>query len=494
MRGIGHVLYLEDAPVIFLKRGESMRETIRTRIAGNCDRLFGSDSAPAAKALYFGNQEFIDKGTLADFKRAGVLHVLAASGLHVAVVAALPVFLLGLVRLPVKLILAVTGLVVLGYLWLTDMPVSLVRACAMFLLFGLQRILDRKGNAFNALFLSALLIMMLYPGDIFSLGFQLSYGATLGILLFHGPYRRALEGLPGPLAGPLSVSLAAQTVVVPLLLYRMNEIHLAAPLGNLAVIPLVSLFLVASIAANLLSLVTAAASWMGHAGDVIFAAARGIAGVLSGLGLHRTGGEAWKALPVVLFSMAVPLALRRFLTPPLLLALPAVAVAAWLLVPGHGEARRHATIFRHERGTLILAREGPTLTIIGTPPERRHLARVAEEAVAAQSREVVLRAHRGDFATLTGFEYLARRLPVRRCHLPGDFRIREYTGRFFSLLEGDRAELVLEGIEGASPECGMTDSSTWAGRLYGAISGSGTPGRGFGPVAESGEIRHVTLR
>ncbi len=494
MRGIGHALYLEDAPIIFLERGGSFRETMRKRIAENCDRLFGKDSSSAAKALYFGNQEFIDKVTLADFKRAGVLHVLAASGLHVAVVAALPVFLLGLVRLPKKMILAVTGLLVLGYLWITDMPVSLIRACAMFLLFGMQRILDRKANVFNALFLSALLIMMLFPEDLFSLGFQLSYGATLGILLFHSPYRRALEGLPGPLAGPLSVSLAAQTTVVPLILHRMNEINLAGPLANLAVIPVISLFLVASIAANLLSLVTSAASWLGLAGDFLYAAARMIAGVFSGLGLHRAGGEAWKALPVVLFCLAAPLALRRFLTPPLLLALPAAVVTAWLLIPGPWNARRHATVFRHENGALLLAREGSALTIIGVPPGRRHLGRVAEEAAAAQCREVVLRARRGDFTTLTGFEYLARRLPVRRCHLPGDFRIRGYTERFFSLLERDRAELVLEGPDGAARADGMTVPSTWAGRLYGRISGPGPAAEWHETDGDSGEIRNVTLR
>ncbi len=494
MKGIGHVIYLEDAPILFLERAGSFRETIRKRIAENCDRLFGKDSSSAARALYFGNQEFIDKGTLADFKRAGVLHVLAASGLHVAVVAALPLFLLGLVRLPMKLILAVTGLLVLGYLWITDMPVSLMRACAMFLLFGIQRVLDRKVNVFNALFLSALLIMMLHPEDLFSLGFQLSYGATLGILLFHGPYRRALEGLPGPLVGPLSVSLAAQTIVVPLILYRMNEINLAGPIANLAVIPVISLFLVASIAANLLSLVTSAASWLGLAGDFLYGAARMIAGLFSGLGLHRAGGDAWNALPVVIFCLAAPLALRRFLPPPLLLALPAAVVTAWLVIPGPWNARRHATIFRHENGALVLAREGSALTIIGVPPGRRHLGRVAEEAAAAQCREVVLRAHRGDFATLTGFEYLARRLPVRRCHLPGDFRIRGYTERFFSLLERDRAELVLEGPDGAAHMGGMTAPSTWAGRLYARISGPGTAGEGPVTDADPGEIRHITLR
>lgn len=494
LRGIEYAMYLEDFPVVTLQRGESLRERIRRRIAGNCDRIFGKDSAPVAKALFFGNQEYIDKGTLADFKRAGVLHVLAASGLHVAILAAVPVFLLGLVRVHMKLILAVTAFLLLGYLWITDMPVSLFRACAMFFLFGLQRLLDLKGNAFNALFLSALLILLLFPGDLYNLGFQLSFGATLGILLFHGRYRRALEGLPRALAGPLAVSLSAQTIVVPVLLYRMNEINLVGPLSNLAVVPLVSLFMVVSIAANLLSLVTHAASCIGLAGDILYGALRTIVGFSSGLGLHCAGGEAWKALPVVLFCLGAPLALRRFFAPPLLLAIPAAAVTAWLFLNGLTATRHHATVFRHGAGSLLLAGEGTTLTIIGTLPERRHLARVAQEAATATCREVVLRAHRADFTTLTGFDYLARRLPVRRCYLPGDFRIRGYTRRFFNLLERDRAELVLGANDEEATGDPLADRSTRAYRLYGRISRYDDAGQRGGEDGELREIRYVTLR
>ncbi len=495
LRGIRHMLYVDGHTIAPIGRGTSFRQRLRERLAVNCDRLFREDTSSVVKALYFGNQDYVDKTTLHDFKRAGALHVLAASGVHVGIVAAVPIFLLGLVRINRKLILAAAGLLIIGYLYITDLPVSLFRACAMFSLYAIQRLFDLKANLFNALFQAAAAIMLLFPGDLFGLAFQLSFGATLGIVLLHRRYLKAIPRLPVILAGPFTLTLAAQTVVMPVLLYRMNELNLAGFFTNIAMVPLVSLLMVASLAANFLSLVASAASWIGVAADHVYAVIRSLAGFASGLDLHLGGEAAARGLPVALFLILAPLIQRTSLLSKAVLLATGVMITAWFFLFSV-DPQPAVTTFSHETGTLLMVRDGRTLSIIGRAPGMRHMARVAHEAASASCRDVVLHIPHADYENIIGYAYLVSRLPVRRCYLSEGFRIRGYTRRFFDLLEHDRVDLVIARfghgapVEGADP---IVAHAMSAYRLHGSASSAVELIKG--PIGNVNEgIRHVTLQ
>ena len=83
LKGFRHVFYLEGRSVEIVKSGSSFREGARNRLASHCDTIFNRKTSAMVKALYFGNQDYIDKITMNDFKRAGVFHILSAGGLHV---------------------------------------------------------------------------------------------------------------------------------------------------------------------------------------------------------------------------------------------------------------------------------------------------------------------------------------------------------------------------------------------------------------------------
>lgn len=443
LQGIRHVFYLDAGSIAVKRACTSLREKLRERLAARCDALFEAKTSSMVKALYFGNQDYIDKGTMYDFKRAGVLHILSASGHDVGVVAGVTMLMLGLVRVNRKIIMTAAALAVFLYLYLTDMPVSLLRSCIMFFIYAGQRIFDRDVNIFNALFLSAAIIAMAYPHEVYSLGFQLSYGATIGILLFHGAYRKTFSWLPAALAASLALTTAAQILVLPLLLVRVGEINLAGLLSNIVVVPLMSLLLLASLAANA-SPIGVAAACAARVTDMIYHLNGYVVSFLSGLNCHFYVKAAGPALIAAFSLLTLPLVpgLRRLRIA--FLSVLAAVVVAWISLGAEGAGDRGGTTaLRHGHGVLLLIKNGQRLSVIGDLPGKRQLEVVRREIVSAACRDVSLYILHPDYQNIAGYTYLIKHLAVRKCYLSDGFRVRTYMRRFFDILERDEVELIM---------------------------------------------------
>jgi len=495
LQNIRHIFYLDEGSIRVMRTCTSHREKLRELLAAKCDALFERETSSMVKALYFGNQDYIDKRTMHDFKRAGVLHILSASGHDVGVVAGATIFMLGLLRINRKIIMAAAALVIFLYLYVTDMPVSLLRSCIMFFMFAVQRILDRDVNIFNALFMSAAVIAMVYPHEIYSLGFQLSYGATLGILLLYGLYRKTLSWLPAVIAGSLALTISAQFLVLPLLLVRVGELNLAGLLSNIIVVPLMSLLLLVSLAANAVPIGIAAA-YAARAADIIYSMNGFIVRFLSGLNCHFYGETAGPALITAFCLLAVPLVPRLHGLRIMSLSIVAAIALAWLSLSAHGpDEQSNVTAIRHGHGTLILIKDRPTLSVIGDIPERRQIEPVRRMIASASCRDVSLHILHPDYHNMSGYTYLIKQLTVRRCYVSGGFKVRKYTRRFFDILERDEVELIIHDCgAGAGPD-GAADGSgpaEYACGRYQRISANGYTGTIDGSSKKNG-IRYLTL-
>jgi ComEC/Rec2-related protein len=141
------------------------------------------------------------------FRQAGLLHLLAVSGAHLAIAAALGAWLLrhaGVPWLPRQLAL---GLLVAGYAWLTDGSPATIRALAMALAVLVYDLTAREAHPLGPVALAALALIVIDPGMADDLGFQLSLAAVLGIVTLGQEliaWRTGLIGLqPWPLDRPL---------------------------------------------------------------------------------------------------------------------------------------------------------------------------------------------------------------------------------------------------------------------------------------------------
>ncbi|HPY03221.1 MAG TPA: ComEC/Rec2 family competence protein, partial [Spirochaetota bacterium] len=238
------VYYYNDNDII-INRIPSYRIRIKKRIESAIQNLYTPRTASVLKALLLGNQNSVSKETIRNFTRAGTLHLLAASGLHVGIAGALPLFILPFIFRNRKAAIAGGAIFILLFLLITDMPVSLVRASVMFFFSAFFIILDRKNISVNSLFLSGLIIGIISPREIFSLGFQLSFLATLGIIIFYEYYKAIFSNLK-LLSSSLAMTFAAQVFIFPLIILKLNQVNFTGILSNIILVPYYSFLLIAS--------------------------------------------------------------------------------------------------------------------------------------------------------------------------------------------------------------------------------------------------------
>ena len=443
LRGIGYLFYLEGRDCTVISSRPSLRDRVRNELARQCDILFNQQTAALVKALYFGNYETIAPITVHAYRRAGVMHILAASGLHVAVVAAVPLLLLAWAGAGKKISLITAASFVVVYVSLTDMPVSLVRASIMFILFVLQRVAGRDAGGTNTLFLAAALVTAIAPGEVYRLGFQLSFGATLGILLFHRRYRSGLSFVPKRIADFFAATIAAQVAVMPIILVRLGELNLAGYAANILVVPLITGMLLTSLAAQVLCAVTGRGLLLGYAVNYMNDCAAWIVERIADLGGHFVVNDLTPALVIagcLFYVSLLPVPRLRRYTP---LAIIAAIAVAWISLAGDRAARPPVTVIRHAHGCVAMARENGTLVIAGRPPRGDArgdlLKKIAAESFASVELVIPVAEHRD----VAAYASLARLLPVKRCMIDSRFSMGGAARRLFDALERGGARLEI---------------------------------------------------
>ena len=202
------------------------------------------NSTQIALALLLGDKKQLDPTIREAYTQAGVMHILAVSGLHVGIIYAL--FLLVLKPLKLKkekarVYLLFVILIIWLYAFLTDLSPSVVRAATMFSLLTLGQMRERPPSIYNILAFSAMLMITFNPDVIYEVGFQLSYLAVLGIVMIQPlilnwwlPSNKLFEYI----WQLTSVSLAAQLVTFPLSIFYFHIFPTYFLLGNLLILPL----------------------------------------------------------------------------------------------------------------------------------------------------------------------------------------------------------------------------------------------------------------
>ncbi|MBK5192186.1 MAG: ComEC family competence protein [Flavobacteriaceae bacterium] len=221
---------------------------------------FKPEELAIIQALLLGQRQDISPEIYNNYAAAGVIHILAVSGLHVGIILLLLNWVLKPVeRLPKgKFIKTLLLLVLLwGFAILAGLSPSVVRAVSMFSFFAIGIQFNRRSSALNTLFISLLFLLLINPDFIFQVGFQLSYAAVLSIVLIQ-PY---LFGLFTPklkavkyLWGIFTVTIAAQIGVLPLSLFYFHQFPGLFFISNLVILPFLGIILGLGILVMLLAL------------------------------------------------------------------------------------------------------------------------------------------------------------------------------------------------------------------------------------------------
>ena len=316
-------------------RWAAFLQDLRQALTGRYEAVLGENYAPVLSSLLFGGHyEELPPGLLDSFSATGLIHILSVSGSHVALLLAV-IQLMGraLGVRPRGLFCMSVGFVFL-YGALSDFSSPVVRASLMGSISALSLTARREYLAGHALALAMAGMLLYSPYLCFDLSFRLSCGASAGIILFQRPISAWFAGFPSFLRDCLTVCVAAQVLVVPLLFSAFFSVPVYSLVANVLVAPVLDLVMVLGLLASVLSLL-----WGSGADGVLWGikplmalALKGNAFIAALPGSRFWAGQpskwtclAWYLAVAFVFCPAV----RRRMGPPLLVCL----VVAWFLHP-----------------------------------------------------------------------------------------------------------------------------------------------------------------
>lgn len=210
---------------------------------------FKPDELAVINALLLGQRQDLSEDIYNDYRNAGAIHILAISGLHIGVI----LFLLNWLLQPMerlkygKIQKTILLLIILwSFAVIAGLSASITRAVTMFSIVAIAVNLKRPTNIYNTLAISIFLILLFKPLYIFDVGFQLSYMAVFAIVTIDPIlYKRWQPKNKFINIGwhTITVSLAAQFGIAPLLLYYFHQFAGLFLLSNLIIIPFLGIIL-----------------------------------------------------------------------------------------------------------------------------------------------------------------------------------------------------------------------------------------------------------
>ncbi len=206
-----------------------------------------NEDAALLHTLLLGEKSSMSAEVKSAFRNSGASHLLAVSGMHVGLVYALLFILVGRLRvlgIPKRYLRLSLLPLIWVYAFLTGFGPSVIRAVFLITLLEVVRLTGRKVRPGNVLFICIFILLFAQPTLLFDLGFQLSDLATIGIIVFALPVLRSMNRIAKWIRFPLQlcvVSIEAQVMVAPLVIYHFNQFQWHFLLTNLVLTPIVTM-------------------------------------------------------------------------------------------------------------------------------------------------------------------------------------------------------------------------------------------------------------
>lgn len=252
--GIKYYAFIDSTDILFHsvpgRRKPAHRALIvREKIIGMFRErgLEGSTLALVA-AITLGQKTMLDQEQKQNFIEAGVMHIMAVSGLHAMILSMFIFRILFFLKGRLNIIRVIVTIVTLwGFAFITGLTPSVMRAAIMYTFLQAGKIMKRPVNGINSVLASAFVLIIAHPPVIFAAGFQLSYSAVIYIILFYRKlylklrFRRRLPDLVWQSA---AVTITAQAGTLPLTVMLFNRFPTWFILSNIIIVPLSSLVVI----------------------------------------------------------------------------------------------------------------------------------------------------------------------------------------------------------------------------------------------------------
>lgn len=234
---------------------------LREKLVTVIDSYMDSDNSGICSAIGFGERNYLTDNVKDHFKKAGMSHLLVVSGMHMSVVAMIFLFIFKRLLRKKFIYCPLTILLILFYMILTGLSFSVLRSSIMVIIMLLGIMISRQSDSLNSLGISALVILLFNPYSAGDVGLLLSFGSTMGIILFSRPIRIFLveklkfhKRILIRILDLIAITLSACTFSTPILILFFKRISLVQILSNLLISPVFEFLLIVVMIGGVLGL------------------------------------------------------------------------------------------------------------------------------------------------------------------------------------------------------------------------------------------------
>ena len=235
-------------------------------------RIDNSSLQPQNKAILKGiilaDRTEIDQEIINHFSKTGLIHILAISGSHMAIIFLMILFILNPIfsvkyrNIPIYISLAA----IWGFAIFIDYGNSVVRSCIMITVYYIMIFLQRKPNLLHSLALAGMIILSIDTQQLFDVGFQLSFLAVFGIFWLYKPITHHYKPLKNRairfILNTFSLSLAAQLTTLPLILFYFHQFSVMSVFINVISIMVSQGFIIFSFIISILFGIEFTPDWL----------------------------------------------------------------------------------------------------------------------------------------------------------------------------------------------------------------------------------------
>lgn len=218
-------------------------KNIKVTLISNLEKSkYSNHSKEILRAITFGDRSDMEFESFQIFSKTGIIHILAISGMHILLIFQLFIFLMNRfsIHSPNKAIIIFALVFTWLYGFILGFQSSVFRAVLMITIYYIFYFLNRKPDIYHTLALSAFIILILNPLQIFDVGFQLSFVAVFFIVWLTKPIKIVLaqkKKWSKKILSFIAITLSAQIGTLPLSLYYFHQYSLLSLLANFIIIP-----------------------------------------------------------------------------------------------------------------------------------------------------------------------------------------------------------------------------------------------------------------
>lgn len=248
--GVRSIMFNPDIQILSSGNGNSIKAKLlstKNALRASLRKTYPSPEDSLLAAMLLGDKQLLSESLSRTLSVTGLRHITAVSGLHITTLLFILLYFFIALGFWKKQAIYAALFIIILYILLIGAPTSAVRAGIMggLVLFG--ELLGRPGQSLRFLLYAATLMLFYNPLLLTrDVGFQLSFLAVLGIILWQPIIIRLFERnwISVPIQQILSITLSAQMLTFPLLLYNFGLFSLVSPITNMLVVPLLGFILI----------------------------------------------------------------------------------------------------------------------------------------------------------------------------------------------------------------------------------------------------------